>query len=149
MAIELFHECGLYEAVFGDTESHTEFTPPSPASESLTAASMLHRLINPASSSVPLTTVHPIMLTAVKSDPTCTARLFLAAALTPYAQSTYQEKKKTLPTVSLILRDALRLGTQNHFLDGIPALFAAVPLLHNPDLSGLRFQVPSQRTAIG
>lgn len=74
----------------------------------------------------------------------------MAAVLTPYLGVNYQDKKKkTLPLVTYILRETLRLGTQNHYLDGIPALFSATDILKNPDLENNRFKQPSQRVAIG
>lgn len=33
--------------------------------------------------------------------------------------------------MAAVIRESLKLGTQNHYLDGIPALFAGVPVLKN------------------
>jgi len=51
-------------------------------------------------------------------------------------------KGRQQPVSEIVLRDGLKLGTQNHYLDGIPALFAAADTLK--DLSA-----EQDRVAIG
>jgi tRNA nucleotidyltransferase (CCA-adding enzyme) len=148
-AIQLIHECGLYNAVFSFLPPEVSAKlahPPTAASDSLTASSFLHRLIHPSQSTIPLTAIHPTLRSQVDADPSCKSRLFLAAAFSSYAHSTYEDKKKkSLPAITLLLRESLRLGTQNHFLDGVPALMSASDLLSNPD----RYNTPSNRLEIG
>lgn len=63
-------------------------------------------------------------------DSTFVARLYLAAILTPFQDVEYQDhKQKHHPLVEAVIRDSLKLGTQNHYLDGIPVLFAASQLI--------------------
>lgn len=71
------------------------------------------------------------MLSAISEDSTSKARLSLAALLVPFRGLSYKEKNKTVPVVTSALRDSLKLGTQNHFLNGIPVLFAAIPIIKN------------------
>lgn len=59
------------------------------------------------------------------------------------------KKKKTQQAIEFIIRESVKLGKQNHFLDGVPALFAAARLLQNPTLDQEKFQKPSERVAIG
>jgi hypothetical protein len=40
-----------------------------------------------------------------------------------------------------------QLGIQNHYIDGIPALYEAADLLHQPKLTN--FENPSPRVALG
>jgi tRNA nucleotidyltransferase (CCA-adding enzyme) len=92
--------------------------------------------------------VHPTLLSTL-DEPT-TARLFFAAALTPFRGVTYTDSKnKRHPAVEAVIRDGLKLGTQNHYLDGIPPLFAAAEMLANPSLNQERFRGPSEAIAIG
>jgi tRNA nucleotidyltransferase (CCA-adding enzyme) len=134
-----------------DSITATFSAPPASSIRSLAAASILHALVDP--DSVPhsqLPAIHPTLLSAVNADPSCKARLFLSAALTPYFGITYLDRKgKRLPAVELVIRESLKLGVQNHYLDGIPPLFAAAELLNDPTLGTGRFKVPSERVAIG
>jgi tRNA nucleotidyltransferase (CCA-adding enzyme) len=90
------------------------------------------------------------LLSSLSAIPSCIPRLFLAAALTLYRGVTYVDAKdKTHPAAEAAIREGLKLGTQNHYLDGIPLLFAAADLLKNPRLDGNRFAGNSERVAIG
>jgi tRNA nucleotidyltransferase (CCA-adding enzyme) len=83
-------------------------------------------------------------------DRSCQARLFLAAALTPFREITFLDSKnKKRPAVEAIIRDGLKLGTQNHYLDGIPPLFTASEILRSSELRRRRFAEVSERVAIG
>lgn len=114
----------------------------------LAAASILHTLLKGDDRTLP--DLHPNLFNALAEDPTCKSRLFLAAALRPFSEMTFvDEKDRTQPVVWLSLWESLRLGTQSHFLDGIPPLYAAAKLLSKPDVSSERLQKPSKRVAIG
>jgi tRNA nucleotidyltransferase (CCA-adding enzyme) len=76
--------------------------------------------------------------------------LYLACALTPYRGITYvDEKGKTRSAVEAAIREGLKVGTKNHYLDGIPSLFSASELLKAPDIDDDKFKTPSERVAIG
>ena len=90
----------------------------------LAAVSILRALLSSAGSK-------PFSLnSSLQMDPTFIARLYLAAILTPFQGIEYRDhKKKDHPLVEAVIRDSLKLGTQNHYLDGIPVLFAATRLI--------------------
>ncbi|KAK7029656.1 CCA tRNA nucleotidyltransferase, mitochondrial [Paramarasmius palmivorus] len=150
-SLQLIISLGLYESIFaGIPSSISSTTTATPASHTtaLKAATILQTLLTPNGCDLP--PVHPTLLKAVSEDPTCKSRLFLATYLSPYLGILYiDHKKKQCPLVEYVIRECLKLGTQNHFLDGIPALFTACQLLKGPDLSDERFKVPSERAAIG
>jgi tRNA nucleotidyltransferase (CCA-adding enzyme) len=76
--------------------------------------------------------------------------LFLAAALTPFKGIKYLDsKKKERLAVELVIREGLKLGTQNHYLDGIPKLFAASQLLKGQSPESGMFREASRRVDIG
>lgn len=151
-SIQLIDELSLYHCVFSviPSEVAAKFSrQAAPTTHSLAAASILHAFLNPPGF-LHVPAVHPYLLSAISTDPSCTPRLYLAAALTPYSGITYRNKKnKTLSAVDFVIRESLKLGTQNHYLDGVPQLFAAAQLLKNPNLADQKFKTPSQRVAIG
>jgi hypothetical protein len=66
----------------------------------------------------------------------------MAAALTPYKGVTYKDTKgNERPAAEAVLREGLKLGTQNHYIDGIPALFAAAELLRQPNAGNSRVEI--------
>lgn len=150
--MQIINDFDLYDTIFSvlPLEITTAFSgAPGPRETALSAASILHRLLHPREPSN-LPPLHATLLAAVNTDPSCKARLYLGAALTPYKDITYRDKKKkTQSAIDLVLRESLKLGTQHHFLDGIPSLFAAAQLLENPVLQSDKFQRPSERVAIG
>jgi tRNA nucleotidyltransferase (CCA-adding enzyme) len=74
----------------------------------------------------------------------------MACALTPYRGITYvDEKGKKRPAIEAVIREGLKVGTKNHYLDGIPSLFAASELLNAPDIENDKFKAPSERVAMG
>ena len=74
----------------------------------------------------------------------------MACALTPYRGIAYVDNKnKERFALEAVIRDGLKVGTQNHYLDGIPALFLASGLIKSPDVQDDRFKTPSDRVAIG
>ena len=92
--------------------------------DGLAAISILHALLNSGDST--LFSLH----SSLQIDSTFKARLNLAAILTPFLGVEYRDhKQKDRPLVEVIIRDSLKLGTQNHYLDGIPVLFAATRLI--------------------
>ena len=151
-AIQFITELSLYHAIFSaiPPDTTTTFsTPPGPFDTSLAAASILNALIHSKGSSS-LPSVHPTLLALTKTDSSCRSRLYLATTLTPYKNITYlDKKKKTQPVLDLIIRESLKLGTQNHYLDGIPSLFAASQLLKSPSFVDNQGQQHSERVAIG
>jgi len=77
-------------------------------------------------------------------------RLYLSCALTPYRGITYLDKKgRRQSAVEAAIRDGLKIGSKNHYLDGIPTLFAAADVLRSPKLGEERLSTPSERVAIG
>ncbi|KAG6837904.1 hypothetical protein H0H93_013057 [Arthromyces matolae] len=149
-AIQLISDLSLYSSIFSLIPSHISSTfssLPTSQDTAFAAATIAHSLLNPHSAS-PLPPLHPTYLSTVAADATFKSRAYLAAILTPYKAITYREKKTRL-VVEYIIRDVLKLGTQNHFLDGIPALFSSSVLLENPVLTSERFPHPSQRAALG
>ncbi|GLB36528.1 putative tRNA nucleotidyltransferase poly(A) polymerase family protein [Lyophyllum shimeji] len=151
-AIQLISDLSLYDAIFSVIPQEIQATfssPPAPRDTAFAAASILHALLHPNNSSR-LPRLHSTYLAAVNADSSCRARLYLATTLTPYESVTYRDKKnKSASAIEYILRETLKLGTQHHFLDGIPALFSAANLLKNPVLTSERFPHPSQRVALG
>ncbi|OCH92693.1 hypothetical protein OBBRIDRAFT_726351 [Obba rivulosa] len=142
-AIALIHDLSLYPSIFHVPRSiPLELSAPVASPDlALTAAFILHSLLRAPSSAlsspsvIQLPHVHPLLLSSISADPSTKPRLFLASALTPYRGITYLDaKRKQSPAVAAAIRDALKLGAQNHYLDGIPALFAAADLLHGPVL---------------
>jgi tRNA nucleotidyltransferase (CCA-adding enzyme) len=76
--------------------------------------------------------------------------LFLAASLYSYHGITYSDPKgKEQTLVKCAIQDGLKLGRQNHYLDGIPALYSASELLNGVSLGQDRLKMPSERVAIG
>lgn len=91
--------------------------------------------------------MHPLLTSQLAVDKTLKPRLFFAAALTPFRHVSYAAKKKSVLAVEMVIREAVKLGMQNHYLDGIPALFAAAEALQKPSLDA--FAEPNQRSKIG
>lgn len=125
--------------------------PLAPSILSVKAVRVLRSILHPSGSPLAdITPIHPTLVSAAKDDSAATARLYLAAALTPHFGITYLDrKKKSQSAVECAIRESLKLGTQNHYVDGIPLLFTAAQLLHNPDLTRDKFKTPSERVAIG
>ncbi|KAG6891101.1 hypothetical protein C0995_014191 [Termitomyces sp. Mi166 len=151
VAIQLIRGLSLYDSIFSVIPPPilaTFSSPPASCDFAFTAALITHNLLHPNETS-PISSLHPSYLSAVDADPTCRARMYLAAILTSFKGISYQDKKKTPSAVEYIIRDVLKLGTQNHFLDGIPALFSSSITLQNPILTPERFPNASQRVALG
>lgn len=72
----------------------------------------------------------------------------MACALTPYRGITYVDNKnKEHSALEAVIREGLKVGTKNHYLDGVPALFVASGLLKSPDVRDDK--TPSERVEIG
>lgn len=120
---------------------------PGPAALSLGASVILQTLlISPYT--LAFMEIHPLLQLQLSFDDTLRPRLFLAAALTPYKSVTYTTPKgKTISAVEVIIKEALKLGLQNHYSDGIPALFAAAE-----ELKGVTrdmYKGPKERSRLG
>ena len=148
-AIQLIHDLKLYSSIFWASPAvlKTFSSPPADSLQGLTAATILHSLTTPTS---PLPAIHPLLAQHFALNTSTRPRLFLASALTPFKGITYQDvKNKIHPAIEAILRDGCKLGSQNNYLGGIPALFSAAELLKNPTLEGDRFKQRPERVAIG
>ncbi|KAI0719119.1 hypothetical protein C8T65DRAFT_636843 [Cerioporus squamosus] len=140
LSIDLIESLSLYSSVFHvpDTMGIKLSDAHASPNTALRAALLLHALVNPtvttstlSGQTIPtLPAVHPLLLSELPSPTNPLRRLYLAATLTPYHGLTYtQSKGKVRPALEAVLRDGLKLGAQYHYLDGIPALFAAADLL--------------------
>jgi tRNA nucleotidyltransferase (CCA-adding enzyme) len=133
-AAQLIWELDLYHAVFSVLPTGVKASIPpktleNAPSEALAALSILHVFFSGDNNLPP---PHSALLSLIQEDPALKARLNLAGLLFPYLGITYQDGKgKTQSTASAVIRESLKLGTQNHYLDGIPALFAGLPILKN------------------
>ncbi|TRM65648.1 hypothetical protein BD626DRAFT_485438 [Schizophyllum amplum] len=149
-AVELIDEYGLYPAIFNAVVPPATLPKWSgqPASPTRALAStIILRAVLAGSSLLP--PVDPAIVAPVSADPTARPRLYLACALSPYLGLTYMAKKKEAPAVECVIRECLKLGVQNHFLDGVPLLFTAVDVLRNPVFGSERLTMSSERLAIG
>ncbi|KAI0761691.1 hypothetical protein BD413DRAFT_616900 [Trametes elegans] len=161
LAIDLINSLSLYFSVFTVPESaHITLsgTPSSPQN-ALKAAMLLHVLTNPANTAntpfeLPfpsLPAIHPLLLSDFAAPSSTSRRLYLASALTPYRELIYtQAKGKVRQAAEAVIREGLKLGAQHHYLDGIPALFAAAELVQRgvADFEAARFDKP-ERAWIG
>ncbi|KAJ7748539.1 hypothetical protein DFH07DRAFT_830133 [Mycena maculata] len=152
--IQLADNFFLYDSIFNviPPDVKAAFSAPlAPSISSVKAGYIFRSILDPSGSTLAdITPVHPTLVSAVTDDPTATARLYLAAALTPHFGITYMDKKKKPQSaVECAIRESLKLGTQNHYVDGIPLLFSAAQTLKSPDLTREKFTTPSVRVAIG
>ncbi|KAK0500640.1 hypothetical protein EDD18DRAFT_1067916 [Armillaria luteobubalina] len=152
-AIQLIKEFELYDAIFfaipPEIKNALRRTPDKVVL-SLQCTAVLKALIERPESS-PLPPLHRTLLLAVNNDTTCKSRLYLACAIAPYIGITYEDrkKKKAFSAAFSVIHDSLKLGTQNHYSDGVPALFAASDLLKSPRLDDEQFKSRPERVAIG
>ena len=147
-AIQLIDDLSLYESIFHIPSSVAPelSRPPASPHTALAAASILRILLE--GSTQGLQPLHDLLLTAT-SSPAIRARLYLACALYPYHNVTYEDAKgKVHPAVEAAIRESLKLGTQNHYLDGIPALYSAITVLRNPQVDAIG-PSPKERLRIG
>ncbi|KAI0793297.1 hypothetical protein C8Q75DRAFT_713370 [Abortiporus biennis] len=135
-AIQIIHDLSLYFSIFHIPSSVApELSAPLAADNvALAACSILHFLTQPPSLTSPtLPPLHPLLSNSISHNKLVAARLYLACALFPFHGVTYQDSKaRPRLAAEAAIRESLKLGTQNHYLDGIPALFFAVDVLKNP-----------------
>ncbi|KAI9445557.1 hypothetical protein H4582DRAFT_1806222 [Lactarius indigo] len=152
MSIRLLDSLSLFPLVFNVPPAAASLLSAQPASTSLAiaAASILRAFLRPDSALFQHPPVHPLILSGLSSSTSVVPRLYMACALTPYRGITYvDEKNKERSALEAVIREGLKVGTKNHYLDGIPALFMASGLLKSPDVQNNRFKTPSERVAIG
>lgn len=130
-SIQIIHRHSLFEPIVNALPSEVSNTlsdEPLDSKIGLGAATILNLLLDRPDNQNQIPALHPYFLKHLQTDPTTRSRLYLASFLAPYLSITYTTKKnKDLPAVEAVIRDALKLGTQNHYLDGIPCLFDAIP----------------------
>jgi tRNA nucleotidyltransferase (CCA-adding enzyme) len=152
MSIRLLDELSLFPLVFliPPAIASTISSQPSSPSLALAAASILQTFLRPDTALFPHPPIHPLILSGLSPSTSVVSRLYMACALTPYRGITYvDEKGKLHPAVEAVIREGLKVGTKNHYLDGIPALFSAFELLKSPDIEDEKVKSPSERGAIG
>lgn len=153
--MQIIHDLSLYHAAFRVPAAIIDIAsaPVAPPALSLTACTILHDLLLPSSPSGArkfTTRPHPTLLAHALNDRGTRARLFFSAGLFSFADITYKDhKQKVHPLVEAVIREGLKLGNKNHYLDGIPALFDAAALFRGLSLENIRFTTPSERVAIG
>ncbi|KAF5312426.1 hypothetical protein D9619_003069 [Psilocybe cf. subviscida] len=133
-SLQLIHEVSLYHSIFSVIPSEVQAALPPTLSESnpksaLAAASILHVLLSVGSSDS--LAPHATLLSVARESSAPRARLYLALALLPYDGLVYRDQKdKAQSVVAAVIRESLKLGSQNHYLDGIPVLFSALSLVN-------------------
>ncbi|KAF9243781.1 hypothetical protein BU15DRAFT_86220 [Melanogaster broomeanus] len=146
-AIQIIHDLSLYHSIFhvpADIISVASAAVAAPEL-SLTACTILYNLLSPPSPETqkPVTRLHP-------DPPYSYARFFLAASLFPFAGITYKDhKQKVHPLVEAVIREGLKLGNKNYYLDGIQALYDSAAMIKGLSLDEDRFKKGSERVAIG
>ncbi|KAI9460145.1 hypothetical protein BJY52DRAFT_1186030 [Lactarius psammicola] len=152
MSLRLLDSLSLFPLVFNIPPAVASLLSAQPASTSLAiaAASILRSFLQPDSALFQHPPVHPLILSGLSLSTSVVPRLYMACALTPYRDITYVDNKnKERSALEVVIREGLKVGTKNHYLDGIPALFLASGLLKSPDVQDDRFKTPSERVAIG
>ncbi|KAI0307470.1 hypothetical protein B0F90DRAFT_1620979 [Multifurca ochricompacta] len=152
LSLRLLDALSLFPLVFHipPAVAATLSSRPSSKTLAIAAASILHTFLQPDAALFRHPPLHPLILSGITSSTSIISRLYMACALTPYKGITYiDEKKKERPALEAVIREGLKVGTKNHYLDGIPALFLASELLKSPDIEDDRFKSPSERVAIG
>ena len=144
--MEVIRELGLYDIVFNVPTTINLSPRPASTDSAFSATILLQRIIT---GTLPpeLPGIHQTLIEHVTSTAGAKGRLFLGAALTPFAGSSFPQKKRTRPGAEAAVWEGLRLGTQGHYLDGVPLLFEAATLLRQPRLD--RWTTPSDRVALG
>ncbi|KAI9512629.1 hypothetical protein F5148DRAFT_790561 [Russula earlei] len=151
LSLQLLDSLSLFPLVFHIPQAikSTVSSQPSSPSLALAAASILRTFCRLDVSFLRHPPIHPLVLSGLTASTSVVTRLYMACALTPYRGITYVDKKsKEREAVEAVIREGLKVGTKNHYLDGIPALFTASELLKSPDIKGDNFRTPSERVAI-
>ncbi len=153
MSLRLLDELSLYSLVFQIPPAFvsTLSSQPSSPSLALAAASILQTFLQPETALFQHPPIHPLILSGLSLSTSVVPRLYMACALTPYRGITYIDKKGKLhPAIEAVIREGLKVGTKNHYLDGIPPLFSAAELFKSPDIEeDEEFRSPSERVEIG
>ncbi|KAJ2919230.1 hypothetical protein MD484_g1082, partial [Candolleomyces efflorescens] len=151
-SIDLFHQLSLYDPVFfsaipqdiSSTFSEKTF----PLNSGLANSTVLDAILKRLDARIPRP--HPIYLRHFQKDSTAKPRLYLATALTPYYGAAYVDKKKKKhAAVEAVIRESLKLGVQQHYLDGIPVLFLAVDPVRQLCEGYASFPADKARSTIG
>lgn len=151
-SIRIINDLKLYKSIYHVPPQILSIASSSQKSSdiSLRAATILHGLLSLTSPSAGSIALHPTLRSYVLEETGTRARLFLAASLYSYHGIAYLDQKgKEQTLVKCVIQDGLKLGRQNHYLDGIPALYSAADLLKGISLQQSRLQFPSERVAIG
>lgn len=152
MSLRLLDDLSLFPLVFHipPAIASTLSSQPSSPSLALAAASILQTFLRPDTALFRHPPIHPLISSGLSSSAPVVPRLYLACALTPFRGITYvDEKKKQHLAIEAVIREGLKVGTKNHYLDGIPALFSASELFKSSDIEDDKFKSPSERVAIG
>lgn len=152
MSLHLLDDLSLFPLVFhvSPAIASTLSSQPSSPSLALAAASILRTFLQSDTALFRHPPLHPLISSGLSSSTSVVPRLYLACALTPYRGITYvDEKGKNRSAVEAVIREGLKVGTKNHYLDGVPALFSASELLKAPDVEDDKFKTPSERAEIG
>ncbi|KAI6133354.1 hypothetical protein EDD16DRAFT_1467437 [Pisolithus croceorrhizus] len=154
-AVQLINELSLYHCIFHVPDNIlavASSTPTSPETSTI-ACTILDNIlsIGSPSTSQPVAPVHPTLLSHVSRDPGTKARLFLAASFFPFYGITYKDRKQREHyLIEAVIREGLKLGNKNYYLDAIPALYgAASELIVGLSLNQDRFKNPSERVSLG
>lgn len=153
MSLRLLDDLSLFPLVFHipPTIASALSSRPSSTSLALAAASILQTFLRPETALFPHPPLHPLISSGLSSSISVAPRLYMACALTPGRGITYVDVKgKQHSAVEAVIREGLKVGTKNHYLDGIPSLFSAAELLRVPDLEeDKKLTTPSERVTIG
>ncbi|KAG8821361.1 CCA tRNA nucleotidyltransferase, mitochondrial [Serendipita sp. 399] len=143
-AITLLHSFDLLPSILTALPQALESasSPIGPVQQAVDGIATVETLL---SSDDRLLALDPILTKAVLSEKSTRARFRLAGLLTPFRGIKYMVKSKTIPLVDSAIRDGLKLGSQNFYLNGIPSLFSAAELIRSgfpdPLLTGSRAQI--------
>ncbi|CAE6450918.1 unnamed protein product [Rhizoctonia solani] len=147
LSLTTIEKYGIYDTVFGvpsDVAGKTTGTQRA-QSTGIHAASILCSFLDSVPTSLPAP--HTELLKQAHEDHGLRQRLIFGAALTPWRDMTYPQKKGYLPVVEHNVKEGLKIGSQNHFIPSVPRLFAAHKRASKPSLD--KFEGPSQRALIG
>ena len=128
LALQTIDALSLHPSIFWlpDSTLTTLSHPPAPRSHGLAASTILHALLsqsdNEANSQFPR--LHSLLLADAKTDYDIRRRLYLAAAMTPFRNATYPEKKKKVLAVEGLIRIGLKV-----ILKPPPHILAQVAML--------------------
>src|SRR5260221_6267649 len=152
MSLRLLDDLSLFPLVFHipPAIAPTLSSQPSSPSLALAAASILQTFLRPDTALFRHPPLHPLISSGLSSSTSVVPRLYMACALTPYRGITYvDEKGKNRSAVEVVIREGLKVGTKNHYLDGVPALLSASELLKAPGFEDDKSKTPSERVEIG